>query len=83
MRVLVGAPEEARRVEGAPPLEVSFAAVGAERAQRHGCSRQLAAHEGRNCVTMRHMAQQRGRQAGGVAVAVDVDECLRGTCWLV
>ena len=37
-RVLVGAPvEEAGRVEGAPSLEVSFAAAGAEGAQRHGC----------------------------------------------
>ena len=44
-RVLVGALEEAGRVEGTPSLEVSFATAGAEGAQRHGCSRQLAAHE--------------------------------------
>jgi hypothetical protein len=62
-RVLVGASEEAGRVEGAPSLEVSFAAAGAEGAQRHGCSRRLAAHEGRYGVTVRYMAQRRGQRS--------------------
>lgn len=59
-RVLVSALEEAGRVEGTPSLEVSFAFAGAEGAQRHGCSRRLAAHECKYEVTVRYMAQRGG-----------------------